>query len=53
MHWHNEGTYLLVHATRQNTKTKKPMPFMVEIFALLEKNVPVECIILFLYFSYC
>ena len=44
MTWQNQGAFLIVQATRQNAKTKKPMPFMLDIFSLLEKNVPVDSV---------
>jgi translation initiation factor 3 subunit B len=44
MHWHPLGTQLAVKVSRQNPAVKTPMSTLFEIFALDEKNVPVDSV---------
>merc|ERR1719253_1883281 len=43
MHWHPEGRYLCVNAMRMS-RTKKTGHTQLEIFRVMEKNVPVESV---------
>lgn len=43
-HWQSEGAYLAVQVNRYAGKTRKTLLTNLEVFRLLDKNIPVECL---------